>query len=158
MHGALKKLTGAWLATAVALGITVAILQETDHPALLASLGGSCVILFAMPGSYMARPFNLFGGHLISAVIGLAFLKLGHDLVGGSADAWMIAAVSTALVAMMATDSVHSPAGANPVVIFLEHADWSFLVWPLLVGLLVLFATSAVADRLSDRRARGASS
>ncbi|MGE0746664.1 MAG: HPP family protein [Rhodospirillales bacterium] len=157
MHEALKKRTGAWLATAVALGITVAILHETDHPALLASLGGSCIILFGMPGSYMARPYNLFGGHLIAAVIGLAFLKLGHDLVGGNADVWMIAAVSTALVTMMATDSVHSPAGANPVVIFLEHADWTFLVWPLLVGLLVLFATSAVAERLSERSERGVS-
>jgi len=149
MRGKRKRLIGAWLATAVALGATVAGLHHTDHPALLASLGGSCVILFAMPGSEMARPCSLFGGHLIAAVIGLACLRLGHDVFGGAPDAWMVAAVATALVAMMATDTVHSPAGANPVVIFLERADWTFLVWPLLVGLAVLFVTAVLAALLT---------
>jgi CBS-domain-containing membrane protein len=137
------------VATAIALGATIVILYQTDHPTLLASLGGSCVILFGMPDSEMARPRSLFGGHLIAGAIGLAFLRLGYDRFGGTMEAWMVAAVATALVAMMATHTIHSPAGANAVVIFLERADWTFMVWPLLVGLLVLFVTAVIETRLT---------
>lgn len=137
----------AALAVVVALGATTLVLGFTDHPWLLASLGGSCVILFGMPGTAMAMPRSLFGGHLIASLIGLAFLHAGHAVLGGPAEAWMIAAVAATLAAMLATDTIHSPAGANPVVIFLERADWWFLAWPLLVGLVLLFAVQVAWGR-----------
>lgn len=144
----LRSYALAWAATAVALGATTILLRHTEHPTLLASLGGSCVILFGMPGSEMARPRSLFGGHLVSSVMGLLCLHVLMPAFGGAPEAWMIGAVATALLIMMATDTIHSPAGANPVVIFIEGAGWSFLAWPLLVGLLVLFLTAFAAIRL----------
>jgi CBS-domain-containing membrane protein len=62
-----------WLGTACALGACLLILRFTDHPLLLASFGGSCVILFGMPDSEMAQPRSLIGGHLLSSMVGLAF-------------------------------------------------------------------------------------
>lgn len=136
----------AWLAVALALGTATLILLRTDHGWLLASLGGSCVILFGMPESDMAQPRSLVGGHVIATLAGLVFLRLGYLPFGGGAEAWMIAAVATALVLMMATRTIHSPAGANAIVVFHEEADWSFLVSPLLIGLGVLFVTALLTN------------
>ena len=48
---------------------------------------------------------------------------------------------------MMATRTIHSPAGANPIVIFAEAANWGFLVSPLMIGLVVLFGVQVLANR-----------
>jgi len=50
----------------------------------------------------------------------------------------MALAVGTALAAMLVTRIVHPPAGSNPVIIFLTRPDWSFLLFPTLVGVIVL--------------------
>ncbi len=120
----------------------------TAHPWLLASFGGTCVILFGMPGSDMAKPRSFIGGHIVATVIGLLFLK-GFILLGGNYTAWVSAAVATALVAMMLTRTIHSPAGANVIVVFAEHANWGFLVSPLLIGLVVLGTAAWVFPRLA---------
>ena len=136
----------AWISVIVALGIAGFLVHHTDHPWLLASLGGSCVILFGMPDSDMAQPRSLVGGHVISSITGLMFLKYGFSTFGGASQLWMIAAVATALILMMATRTIHSPAGANPIVVFLEGAGWSFLASPLLLGLVVLLIAALLAN------------
>jgi CBS-domain-containing membrane protein len=146
---AIARYAGSWLGTACALAACLLTLRYTEHPLLLASLGGSCVILFGMPESDMAQPRSLIGGHIISSVVGLAFLHLG-----GSDELYAIAAVATALVGMMATRTIHSPAGANPIVIFAEGARWSFLWSPLAIGLVLLLAAALLFGRVG--RSRGA--
>lgn len=140
--------TSAWLGTACALGACLLVLRFTDHPLLLASLGGSCVILFGMPDSEMAQPRSLIGGHVLSSVVGLAFLHFG-----GPHELYAIAAVATALVGMMATRTIHSPAGANPIVIFAEGARWSFLWSPLAIGLALLLAAALLFNLVGKKRA-----
>ncbi len=146
MHGFPIRHLRAVLGTLAALGLCVFLLRLTDHPWLLASLGGSCVILFGMPESEMARPKSLFGGHLVAGVSGLVLHKL-FLILGGPTEAWQVAAVALALVLMMATRTIHSPAGANPIVIFAEAANWGFLVSPLMIGLVVLFGVQVLANR-----------
>jgi len=136
----------AWVGTAVALVVSALLVEYTVHPWLLASLGGSCVILFGMPESDMAQPRSIFGGHVIASVVGLAFLHFGRRYGIGSADLWMVGAVATALVAMMLTRTIHSPAGANPIVVFAEKADWSFLFSPLVIGLLTIFVVAVIVN------------
>lgn len=136
----------AWVGTAVALFIAALLIGYTSHPWLLASLGGSCVILFGMPESDMAQPRSVFGGHLIASVVGLAFLYYGRSVGFGSTDLWMIAAVATALLAMMVTRTIHSPAGANPIIVFAEKANWAFLLSPLAIGLLAIFIVAVIVN------------
>ena len=142
----------AWIGAAVALGATLVLLDLTSHSWLLASLGGSCVILFGMPLSEMAQPRSFVGGHLIATVTGLAFLRFGLAEFGGPATVWAVAAVATALVLMMLTRTIHSPAGANPIIVFAENADWSFLFAPLALGLVALFLTALVINNAPRQR------
>lgn len=128
-------------ATTAALLLAHAALSFTEHPGLLPSLGGSCVILFGMPRGIMAQPRSFIGGHLISTIVGLLFRML-HDALGGPLELWL------ALAAMAATRTIHSPAGANPVVVFVEGAGWGFVASPLLPGLATLFLVAFAANNL----------
>ncbi|NQD95480.1 HPP family protein, partial [Pseudomonas sp. CrR25] len=47
-------------------------------------------------------------------------------------------AVGSAIALMMLTRSVHPPAGSNPVIIFLAQPGWDFLLFPTLIGALLL--------------------
>lgn len=83
---------------------------------------------------------------MLCTLIGLSFLKfLGTDW-------WFMAlAVGTALAVMLATRTVHPPAGSNPVIIFLTQPDWQFLWFPTLGGALVLLCLSRIYSRISRK-------
>lgn len=134
-------------ATAAALLLVDAALSFTEHPWLLPSFGGSCVILFGMPRGIMAQPRSFLGGHVLSSITGILF-QLGHRSLGGPVELWVALAVGTALAVMALTRTIHSPAGANPVVVFVEGASWGFLATPLLPGLAVLFLVAYAANNL----------
>ena len=96
----------------------------------------------------MAQPRSFLGGHLLATLVGLGF-RLGHVGLGGPVELWAAAAVGAALAAMAATRTIHSPAGANPLVVFAEQAGPGFLVAPLLPGLGVLFAVAFLVNNLA---------
>lgn len=133
--------------TTTALIACAGLLHLTAHPWLLPSLGGSCVILFGMPRGPMAQPRSFLAGHLLATTTGILF-RTGYEALGGSLELWAAAAVGAALALMMATRTIHSPAGANPIVVFAEGAGPAFLLAPLLPGLMVLFAIAALANNL----------
>lgn len=142
-----QRLLAGFLGTLVALLGCVALLHLTAHPWWLPSLGGSCVILFGMPRGLMAQPRSLLGGHVLATLVGLLFHQ-GFVLFGGPLEIWAAAAVAAALVGMQATRTIHSPAGANPIVVFAEHAHFGFLSTPLLPGLAVLFLVAFLVNNL----------
>ena len=47
-----------------------------------------------------------------------------------------------AIALMMLTRTVHPPAGSNPVIVFLAQPAWSFLLFPTLMGALVIIAVA----------------
>jgi CBS-domain-containing membrane protein len=121
----------------LAIGALAVLGPDLGVLLLLGSFGASCVLLFGYPDAPFAQPMNVLGGHVLCTLIGLAAL---HWLGPGP---WSLAlAVGVSIAAMMATRTVHPPAGSNPVIVFLGHAGWGFLLFPVLVGavLLVLIA------------------
>ncbi len=59
-------------------------------------------------------------------------------------DKWALAlAVGTAIALMMLTRTVHPLADSNPVI-FLIQPSWSFLLFPTLIGALVLAAVELI--------------
>jgi CBS-domain-containing membrane protein len=143
-----QRLLAGFLGTTFALLGCVALLRLTEHPWLLPSLGGSCVILFGMARGVMAQPRSFLGGHLLATLVGLVF-RAGYVAFGGPIEFWAAAAVGAALTAMAATRTIHSPAGANPLVVFAEQAGPGFLFAPLLPGLAVLFGVAFVVNNMA---------
>ena len=129
----LKNIIFAWLGSFIAIS-TVAILTDiTNNPLVLGSFGASCVLLFGFPKSPFSQPRNVIFGHFISSLIGLFF----YHLV--SQEWWGLGlALATAVAVMIATRTVHPPAGSNPVIVYLTGAKWSFLLMPTLIGAIIL--------------------
>jgi CBS-domain-containing membrane protein len=95
----------------------------------------SIVIVMGAPEVKPAQPCAIAGGHLLSAVVGLAVVKL----VGPQP--WAAAvAVGLAMIVMHATDTFHPPAGINPLLIIINDRPWSFLLVPVAAGVAILVA------------------
>lgn len=119
------------IATVVLLGTAM------DNALLMAPFGATCVLLFSLPNSPLSQPANVIGGHLISTLIGLllnSILPL---------DWWSLAlGVGLAITAMATLRITHPPAGADPLVVFIDNPGWSYLGFPVLSGSLVLIAVA----------------
>ncbi|RKE36322.1 CBS domain-containing membrane protein [Paraburkholderia sp. BL23I1N1] len=76
-------------------------------PLLVAPMGASAVLLFAVPASPLAQPWSIIGGNLVSATVGVACASWIADPVGAAA-----LAVALAICAMFALRCVHPPSGA----------------------------------------------
>src|ERR1700733_4873289 len=117
----------------LAIGALALLSARLDVMLLLGSFGASCVLVFGYPDAPFAQPMNVIGGHIICTIIGLAALHWFGP------HAWSLAlAFGLSIRAMMATRTVHPPAGSNPVIVFLGHSGWGFLLFPVVVGVLVL--------------------
>jgi len=54
-------------------------------PLLVAPMGASAVLLFAVPASPLAQPWSIIGGNLVSASVGVAGASWIADRVGAAA-------------------------------------------------------------------------
>lgn len=115
----------------------------SGQPWLLGSFGASCVLLFGFPNVPFSQPRNVIGGHVLCAAVGLLFLWLfGFSW-------WALAAAgAVATMLMLATQTVHPPAGSNPVIVFLSDPGWFFLLLPTLFGVLALVFLAKIHARL----------
>ncbi|NQD92407.1 HPP family protein, partial [Pseudomonas sp. CrR25] len=121
----LKQAALAWLGGVVAIACVANAGDLLSISLLLGSFGASCVLVFGFPDLPFSQPRNVLFGHLLSSLVGLAFLH------GIGPQWWALAlAVGSAIALMMLTRSVHPPAGSNPVIIFLAQPGWDFLLFP----------------------------
>ena len=137
---ALAACTGIFVAIA-----TLGLFSFEFHILLaLGSFGSSAVLLFCFPENDFSQPRSIVGGHLISTAVGLTVLALAGQ-------AWwaMGLAVALAAGAMIATRTVHPPAGSNPIIVFLGLPGWDFLLFPTFSGALVLVAVGCAWHRLA---------
>jgi CBS-domain-containing membrane protein len=100
---------------------------------LMAPFGATMVILFALPKSPLAQPKNILGGHLLTSFVGLMTLHF-WEVTPLS----MAVSVGVGISLMMITNTLHPPAGANPLLILSLNVSWSFLLTPVLTGCLMI--------------------
>jgi CBS-domain-containing membrane protein len=129
------------------IGLLATINASEALPLLIAPFGASCVLVFGVPASPFARARNVIGGHLVAAFMGLAAVSLL-----GAGPPGIAAGVGLAIAAMMLTDTVHPPAGANPIVVALTGAGWPFLAAPVLVGAGAIVVMGLAYRRLVAER------
>lgn len=122
-----------------ALGATIGIillqyLSETANIALLvAPFGATFVLVFALPDSPLVKPKNIIGGYLISAFIGLFFYQLL-----GNTPISLGMAFGLTFILMQLTKTLHPPAGSIPLLIMFSDSDWSFIITPILAGVILI--------------------
>ena len=85
---------------------------------IIPSMGASAVLLFAAPNVPFSQPWNVFGGHLISAVIGVACYQFIPDIHIAAA-----ASVGIAIGAMYYARCIHPPGGATALAAVIGSAQ-----------------------------------
>jgi CBS domain-containing membrane protein len=119
-----------------------------DHPGALlvvASMGASAVLLFASPHGALSQPWPVFGGHVVSALVGVACAR------GFQADPAFAAALAVALsiAAMYGLRCLHPPGGAtalNAVIggESLHALGYGYVLSPVLQSVVVLLLVAVL--------------
>jgi len=84
------------------------LLDPATAVLIVPSMGASAVLLFAAPHAAFSQPWNLVGGHAISALIGVACWQWIPDQAVAAS-----AAVGLAIGAMYFSRCIHPPGGAT---------------------------------------------
>lgn len=137
--GWLRGSLGAGLAIGAAGLVTAALMkgQPAGLPLLIAPLGASAVLVFAVPASPLAQPWSVIGGNLISATIGLTLgMLIGEPLVAAGL------AVGMAIAIMTFARCLHPPGGACALLCALGAAGpegWTLVhLMPVAANVLAL--------------------
>jgi CBS domain-containing membrane protein len=138
----------------IGIGITgllcaVALGRDPHLPLLVAPMGASAVLLFAVPASPLAQPWSIIGGNTLSALCGYLVGQVVHEPVLAAG-----AAVALAIAVMSFTRCLHPPGGAAALTAALGGpavAGWGLLFPFVPVGLnsCILVALGLLFHRLS---------
>ena len=113
---------------------------------LIPPFGASMVLVMAVHDSPLAKPKNILLGHILSALSGVIILYL----IGDNFLALGIA-VALAVFVMIVTDTIHPPAGANPIIVILTGQGISFVLFPVAVGAFMLVVFAYLYNKLLKR-------
>jgi len=116
-------------------------------PWLVAPIGASAVLVFAVPASPLAQPWAVVGGNTVSALVGVAcVLAIPDPALAGAA------AVGLAIAAMFQLRCLHPPGGASALLVALTHTgDFHFALFPVLANSLLLVAAGMAYNSLTGR-------
>ena len=120
-------------------------------PAIVAPLGASAVLVFAVPASPLAQPWPVIGGNTISALIGVAIWRLIPDPTVAAG-----LAVAAAILAMSLLRCLHPPGGAAALTAVIggaavHEAGWSFALVPVALNSVALVVAGLAFHRLTRR-------
>jgi len=125
--------------------------QSSGLLVLMAPIGASAVLLFAVPASPLARPWAILGGNVISALVGVTVAHVTPSLIFAAG-----LAVGTAIAAMSLLRCLHPPGGAvalTAVVGGAEVADLGYLfaLVPVLLNSALLAGAAIIYNRSIGR-------
>jgi CBS-domain-containing membrane protein len=135
--GGLSGILGVLLVSQVYLGLG-------GSAGLVASMGASAVLLFAVPHGPLSQPWAVFGGHLVSAVIGVVCVKLSLQPLLASA-----LAVALAISAMYYLRCIHPPGGATALTAVaggdaVHTLGFHYILTPVLLNVCVILLVAMV--------------
>ena len=104
---------------------------------LIPPFGASLGLVMAVHDSPLASPRNVFFGHVLSASSGVMIYYFFGD-----APISIALGLSFAIILMIITNTVHPPAGANPIIAILGAKSFEFVIMPVAIGasFIVFFA------------------
>ncbi|MBA2399389.1 MAG: HPP family protein [Bradyrhizobium sp.] len=140
--------TVAGLGGALAIGAMEWFSVAAHYPLAVIPFATSIVLAMGSPEAEPAQPRPLIGGHVVTALVGLAVLKL----TGPDAWAAAAAAVGLSILAMYLTGTFHPPAGINPLLVVSGNLPWTFLLAPVLAGAVLLTAFALLWHRWVRRQ------
>lgn len=143
---------GAFLGILAVCVVSSISLGGTDRLLVVASMGATAVLLFAVPQGPLSQPWALMAGHFVSAVVGLLCAHfLGHGALAAAL------AVGLAVAVMYLANCIHPPGGATALTAVLggEHIQalgfW-YMINPVLINTLAILAVALLFNALFSWR------
>jgi len=125
----------------------------TDLVMIIGSFCASAVLIYGAIRSPLAQPRNLMGGHIISALIGVA----AYNVLG--THVWLAAAVAvaTAIAVMHATKTLHPPGGATALIAVIgsqkiHDLGYLYALVPVGAGAAIMLAVALVVNNIFKER------
>ncbi|WP_456415911.1 HPP family protein [Thiolapillus sp.] len=127
-------------------------LEGKDLPWVVASMGASAVLLFAVPLGPLSQPWPFAGGHLVSGVIGVTVAGLIPDPVLAAA-----LAVALAVFFMYLTGCLHPPGGATALTVVaggdaIRAMGYEYLLTPVLLNIAVMLGWALLINNVLPNR------
>lgn len=115
---------------------------------LMASLGASAVIVFALPASPMAQPWAVIAGNTISALIGIGCAGFIEDPILA-----MPIAATLSISSMFGLRCLHPPAAAVALIAVMGHiVQLRYAVFPVMIDSIALVLIGAIYSNLTGKR------
>ncbi|MBW9090196.1 HPP family protein [Rhizobium wenxiniae] len=149
----LRASTGALLGILITGLIgSLAIGPDPSLPALIAPMGASAVLLFAVPVSPLAQPWSIIGGNTIAALVGVAAAAIVPNPFAAAA-----LAIGISIGLMMTLRCLHPPSGAIALTAVLggpaiHDLGYAFVIWPVLGNSFALLALALIFNNVTGRR------
>ena len=121
-------------------------------PLLIAPMGASAVLLFAVPASPLAQPWSIIGGNLVAALVGVTAARyLPAPLVAAPV------AIGVAIAIMFTLRCIHPPSGAVALTAVLggpaiAALGYRFVLWPVLLNSLIITLVALAFNNATRRR------
>jgi len=115
---------------------------------LMASLGASALLVFALPQSPLAQPWAVIGGNTLSALVGIScahFIDLPITVA-------LALAASVSILGMFILRCLHPPAAAVALIAVLGHVlHYRYAFFPVMIDSILLVVAGAIYSNLTGK-------
>ena len=149
----MRACTGALFGIVLTGAVSTLLLGKTPGAVwLIAPMGASAVLLFAVPASPLAQPWSIIGGNVFAALIGVTCARMIGDLVLAAALAGALA-----IAAMFALRCLHPPSGAIALTAVLggpavQAMGYHFVLLPVALNSVLLLVAALFFNNATGRR------
>jgi CBS domain-containing membrane protein len=115
---------------------------------LMASLGASALLVFALPQSPMAQPWAVIAGNTVSVLVGITVIHTINETLLA-----MPLAAYLSILGMFVLRCLHPPAAAVALIVVLGHVlHYRYAFFPVMVDSILLVLAGAVYSNLTGKR------
>lgn len=135
------------LATFVVFIVLLAL--SLRNAVIIASIGATAFIIFAMPDMVTAKPRNVIGGHITGLIVGSLCFLIPHSSVFFAALSYSLA-VGLSIFIMVVIDTEHPPAAATALGFAISGFSFNTATALVLSIAVLSFVHFFFKDRLRD--------
>lgn len=135
---------GAFLGILLVFYSSTFFLNGNASYLIVASMGASAVLLFAVPHGPLSQPWPVIGGHLFSAIVGVSCAKLIPDVFFAAP-----IAVGIAVGLMYYLKCIHPPGGATALSAVVGGNEvfqlgYQFIFTPVLINVFAIVSVAII--------------
>lgn len=143
---------GALLSIVIVWEFSLLYISDTLHLMMVASMGASAVLLFAVPHGPLSQPWAVIGGHTLSALVGISCALLIPNMLLAAA-----LAVALSIWVMITLRCIHPPGGATALTAVIggeaiHQLGYQFAITPVLIDSLLMVMVAFFFNNMFEKR------